>query len=67
MPAPDRGATEGLSPEDDIVVYCSGPDCAASQIAYAMLVANGFERVRRSPGGITDWEAAGYPLEGALV
>jgi rhodanese-related sulfurtransferase len=58
---------ETLSPEEEIVVYCSGPDCIASQAAYRMLVGNGYTHVRRFAGGLMEWEAAGYPLEGDMV
>lgn len=60
-------ALDALDPADEIVVYCSGPDCAASRIAYAMLTAHGYHNVSRYEGGLLDWEDAGYPLEGALV
>ncbi|HSK82659.1 MAG TPA: rhodanese-like domain-containing protein [Rubrobacter sp.] len=61
---------EGLSAlnaEDEIVVYCSNPRCVASVAAYTMLAENGYRNVRRYAGGLEDWEAAGYPLEGELV
>lgn len=53
-----------LTPDDEIVVYCSDKDCIASQIAYKILKENGFENVRRYEGGLSDWYAAGYPLDG---
>ena len=59
--------TNLLSKDDDIVVYCSNVSCVASIYAYRILVANGFANVRRYAGGVEDWEAAGYPLEGELV
>ena len=56
---------EGLiSPDDEIVVYCSNVLCAASPAAYRILIANGFKNVRRYAGGISDWQEAGYPWEG---
>jgi rhodanese-related sulfurtransferase len=58
---------ERLSPEEEIVVYCSGPDCIASQAAYHMLVNSGYAHVRRFAGGLLEWEDAGYPLEGEMV
>ncbi|TPV96968.1 MAG: rhodanese-like domain-containing protein [Myxococcales bacterium FL481] len=60
-------AYEQLRVDDEIVVYCTGPDCVGSRIAYAQLEANGFTHVTRFAGGLAEWEAAGYPLEGALV
>ena len=56
-----------VSHDDDIVVYCSGPDCQASAFAYEMLVRSGYKNVRRFTGGIYAWEEAGLPLEGEMV
>lgn len=53
-----------LSPQDEIIVYCSDPTCIASQAAYHFLTKKGFENVRRFAGGLAEWDAAGYPLEG---
>ena len=55
---------ESLNPADEIVVYCSDPACPSSKYAYHTLIRLGFENVRRYEGGISDWEAAGLPLEG---
>ena len=59
-----QDAPKYLSPDDEIVVYCSDAKCIASQMAYKMLEANGFNNVRRYSGGLSDWQAAGYPLDG---
>ena len=53
-----------LDPDDEIVVYCSDRQCVASQLAYDYLVRRGYKNIRRYSGGLSDWEAAGYPLEG---
>jgi rhodanese-related sulfurtransferase len=53
-----------ISPDDEIVVYCSNEACIASQAAYHFLTSHGFRNVRRFAGGLADWQAAGYPLEG---
>jgi rhodanese-related sulfurtransferase len=60
-------AVEVLNLNDDIIVYCSDVDCVASQFAYRALVENGFRNVRRYAGGLSDCQAAGYPLEGTAV
>ena len=60
---PDEVA-EMLAPEDEIVVYCSNEACPASPFAYRLLTASGYANVRRYAGGLADWEAAGYPIEG---
>ena len=56
-----------LLPEDDIVVYCTSPDCHASVALYHELVEGGYPKVRRYAGGLSDWEEAGLPLEGNWV
>ena len=56
-----------ILPADEIVVYCTGGDCMSSLQAYKRLVELGFTNVRHYAGGLSDWEAAGYPLEGSLV
>ncbi len=57
-------ATELLSPEDDIVLYCSNPECPASTYTYHLLTSGGFEHVKRYAGGNVDWEQAGLRVEG---
>jgi 3-mercaptopyruvate sulfurtransferase SseA len=53
-----------LSPDDDIVVYCSDVTCMASQTVYWLLESRGYQHVRRYAGGLADWQDASYPLEG---
>ena len=53
-----------ISPDDEIVVYCSNELCMASPAAYHFLTSNGFKNVRRYAGGIADWQEAGYAWEG---
>ena len=57
-------AKEALDLDDEIVVYCTDPACVASQFAYQWLVEAGYTNVRRYEGGLSDWAAAGYTLEG---
>ena len=57
-------AADALDQDDEIVVYCSDEACVASQIAYQWLVEHGYTNVRRYAGGLSDWSAAGYPMEG---
>jgi rhodanese-related sulfurtransferase len=57
-------ALAALHPDEDIVVYCSHLACSSSRRAYQALAGNGFARVRRYAGGLTDWHDAGLPLEG---
>ena len=60
-------AMQALDKDDDIVVYCSDVNCPASVAAYHTLIRNGYHHVRRYSGGLSDWEQAGYPLEGEWV
>ncbi len=60
-------AVKQLSPDDEIVVYCTNPLCYFSIQAYHMLRGRGFTKVARYAGGLMDWQDAGYPLEGSLV
>jgi rhodanese-related sulfurtransferase len=57
-------ALESLIPDDEIVVYCTDPPCHASQKLYKDLVERGYTGVRRFEGGLVEWAAKGYPLEG---
>ena len=56
-----------LKKDDEIVVYCSNPDCLASLAVYHRLADHGYTNVRRYSGGLLDWENAGLPLEGDWV
>jgi rhodanese-related sulfurtransferase len=58
---------EALDPDEEIVLYDSGPSCPASRVACRFLKAHGYVRVRRYAGGLEDWEGAGYALEGESV
>ena len=59
---------EGLLDEHDhIVVYCSDRSCSASRLVGQKLVDAGYSDVRHYPGGLADWHAAGYPLEGSAA
>ena len=57
-------ARQELELDDEIVVYCTDPACVASQFAYQWLREAGYENVRRYEGGLSDWAAAGYDLDG---
>ena len=64
--SPEEGL-EVLDPDDEIVIYDSGPACPASRMACRFLKARGYRRVRRYAAGLEEWERAGYPLEGERV
>lgn len=45
-----------------IVAYCRGPFCLMSDEAVALLAAKGY-RVRKIRDGVSEWQAAGLPVE----
>ena len=63
---PEKGL-EVLDPDDEIVLYDSGPACPASRMVCRLLKAHGFGQVRRYAAGLEGWESAGYPLVGEHV
>jgi rhodanese-related sulfurtransferase/DNA-binding transcriptional ArsR family regulator len=66
MPLDELERRLGELPTDrEIVAYCRGPFCLLSDEAVALLGARGY-RVRKIADGVSEWQAAGLPLEGAL-
>jgi len=70
------GSVQLFSPEqapalleihDHIVVYCSDRSCSASRIVAQKLIDAGYTHVRHYPGGLAEWLAAGYQLEGSAT
>lgn len=45
-----------------IVAYCRGPFCLMSDEAVALLAAKGY-RIRKIRDGVSEWQAAGLPVE----
>jgi rhodanese-related sulfurtransferase len=62
-----KHALETFDTEKEVIVYCSNFGCTASVMVYQQLVDHCFRKVTHYPGGIADWEDAGYPLEGDRV
>ena len=56
-----------IQPSDEIVVYCTNINCAASINAYNLLEQSGYKDIKRFAGGLDDWESHGYPLQGEQV
>jgi rhodanese-related sulfurtransferase/DNA-binding transcriptional ArsR family regulator len=52
-----------LPKRKQIVAYCRGPYCLLSDQAVALLQARGF-RVRKILDGVSEWQAAGLPVQG---
>ncbi len=51
-----------LPADAEIVAYCRGPFCLLSEEAVALLTARGY-RVRKILDGVSEWQAAGLPVE----
>lgn len=60
-------APELLDKDDEVIVYCSSPECTASQVAYISLEKAGYKKIRRFAGGLEAWQKNGFPLEGEMV
>jgi len=45
----------------EVIVYCAGPTCHASEQVAEELTAMGYSEVRRYAGGKSDWMWAGLP------
>jgi len=56
-------AMQLVSPQECVVVYCTSPDCVASQVLYRALEQAGYRNVLRYSDGVSGWAAAGLPLE----
>lgn len=57
-------ATELMPTKDfEVIVYCAGPACHASEDVARELSEMGYANVRRYIGGKEDWKKAGLPLE----
>jgi rhodanese-related sulfurtransferase len=51
-----------LPTDKEIVAYCRGPFCMLSDEAVALLSQKGY-RIRKILDGVSEWQAAGMPLE----
>lgn len=58
---------EQVDRQAEIIVYCTNPVCYTSYALYRFLQSRGYRNVRRYAGGLEDWAAAGYQLEGTLI
>lgn len=62
-----RLSLKRLKNQEEIIVYCINEVCYTSYNLVHFLRSLGYRNVRHYAGGIEDWEAAGYTLEGSLV
>jgi rhodanese-related sulfurtransferase len=66
FPSP-RSALAALDRDDQIILYANNHHRINTTAAAHALDAHGYRDVRCYPGGLADWEAAGYPVEGDTV
>lgn len=67
MPVAEIAQRLAELPSDmEIVAYCRGPFCLLSDEAVALLAARGY-RVRKILDGVSEWQAAGLPVEQSEV
>ncbi len=55
-----------LPRDKEIVAYCRGPFCLLSDEAVRLLAAKGY-RVSKIADGVSEWQAAGLPVEGSAT
>ena len=67
LPLPELAKRLAELPRDvEIVAYCRGPFCLMSEEALQLLARRGF-RVRKLRDGVSEWQAAGLPIERAAA
>jgi 3-mercaptopyruvate sulfurtransferase SseA len=66
FPSP-RCALQALRHDDEIILYSTSYHRQDTRAAFDALKAHGYRNVCCYSGGLTDWEDAGYPVEGSSV
>jgi rhodanese-related sulfurtransferase len=66
FPSPSY-AMGALRTDDEIILYANDHHRVNTSAAYQALRLHGYRNVRCYLGGLADWEAAGYPVEGDAV
>ncbi len=56
-----------LTPQQPVLTYCSDPTCDDALLLAFFLRDHGYTNVVLFPGGMSEWRAAGYPVEGVKV
>lgn len=56
-----------LPHDKPIVLYGAHEACPQAIQAHRFLLSHGYRDVRRSPGGIVEWEQAGLPLAAGVL
>jgi len=52
-----------IPPETLLITYCGGEGCESSRDVAALLIEEGYRRVKVFFGGWEQWKRAGYPVE----
>ncbi len=60
----DQLKSLGLDPAQPVVVYGAGGGSHEAHAAAVRMLQAGFQQVGEFPGGLEEWVAAGFPLEG---
>ena len=60
-------ALQALRHDDEIILYSTDHRRLDTRAAFDALKAHGYRNVCCYPGGLADWEDAGYPVEGTSV
>lgn len=55
-----------LPTDKEIVAYCRGPFCLLADEAVVLLAAKGY-RIRKILDGVSEWQAAGLPLQSSVA
>ena len=55
-----------LMPDQDIVIYCTGPECDDSELLARELYAIGFTNIMVYKGGYEEWIDTGLAVEEGL-
>lgn len=50
----------------EIIAYCRGPFCVMSEAAVQLLAGHGFQ-IRKIQDGVSEWQAAGLPVEKTIT
>jgi rhodanese-related sulfurtransferase len=60
-------ALQALRHDDEVILYSTDHRRHDTRAAFDALKAHGYRNVCCYPGGLADWEDAGYPVEGTSV
>ncbi len=67
IPSLEKEIKNFFALNNEIVVYCTDTNCAASIFIYNQMDALGFKNISRFSGGLRKWEEDGYKFVGTSV